>query len=301
MEYKDYYSVLGVDKSATESDIKKAFRKLAVRYHPDKNPGDKKAEEKFKELNEAYEVLKDPAKRKKYDDIGKNWKQYAGRQGDPGHSWSGFQGRQGRSSASDFFSDSGFSDFFESFFGSGFDESRFQSQSARGSDMHAFMDVSLEDVYFGSQRTISINGSKIEMKLRPGLTDGQVLRLRGKGNPGSKGGPSGDLLLTIRLLPHQKFKVSGKDLYMDVYIDVLTAVLGGKIVLSHFNDSVSIKVPAGTDSGKMLRLKGKGLPYYEEANRHGDLFVRIFIKEPQRLSEREKKLYQELKSIQNGT
>ncbi|WP_109698290.1 DnaJ C-terminal domain-containing protein [Chitinophaga deserti] len=304
MEYKDYYKILGVDRKAGADDIKKAYRKLAVKYHPDKNPDDKLAEEKFKELNEAYEVLGDAEKRKKYDEFGENWKYYeqqAGQQSgdfDWGR-WRAQQaGGQSYGGGDEMFGDGGqFSDFFEHLFGGNF-RSRAQqgrSRTRRGGDLHATMDIGIEDVYSGATRQINVNGQKLNLKIKKGTTDGQVLRLKGKGNPGLNGGEAGDLLIEMNLLPGAGYELKGKDVYLEVPVDVYTAVLGGKVQVPVPGSAVQLTIPEGSDSGRLFRLKGKGLPVPEgAAGEPGDFYVRIRITVPQQLTEDEKALFRKL-------
>jgi curved DNA-binding protein len=298
MEYKDYYKILGLDKNAKPDQIRKAFRDLAKKYHPDKNPGDKSAEGKFKQINEAYEVLKDPEKKKRYDELGSNWKSYSdngGRQSD--FDWGRWTSQPGSHARTR--SDGTFSDFFESIFGSGFSSGSGSVRPRRGEDMQARMDVSLEEVIKGGQKLVTINGQAIKLNLKPGIHHDQVLRMKGKGAPGYNGGEQGDLLISINIIKHPVFDVKANDLYTDLYIDVLTAVLGGKVVLNTLEKPVSISIPPGTDSGKTLRLKGAGIPQYGLPDKRGELYVRILVRVPKDLSAKERELYLELKKLQN--
>jgi len=314
MNVKDYYKILGVDKSATAEQIKKAYRKLAVKYHPDKNPNNKTAEEKFKEITEAYEVLEDPEKRKKYDQFGENWKHYeqqGGRAED--FDWSQFRNgggsrqQQYQGNFSDMFGgdeDGGhFSSFFETLFGGqgGGRKSRQSRQyNTRGQDLNATMYVSLADAYTGGTKQVEVNGSRLNIKLKPGLAEGQVVRLKGKGGPGH-GGEAGDLLITIQLTPVPGFELKGKDIYADAAIDVYTAVLGGKANIPILGGSISMKIPEGTDSGKVFRLKGKGMPDYNDPSVTGDLYVKTVVRIPTDLSEKEKELFKQLAELRNGS
>ncbi|HNS12181.1 MAG TPA: J domain-containing protein [Bacteroidia bacterium] len=298
MEYKDYYKILGLSKSASSDEIRKAFRDLAKKHHPDKNPGDKNAEEKFKQINEAYEVLKDPEKRKRYDELGESWRSYSGngrRASD--FDWSQWTSHsQGRTGGGDF------SDFFESIFGGGFGSSGRRSATARpvrGEDIQATMDLGLYEVLKGAERIVTIEGKKIKLSIKPGVQNDQILRMRGKGAPGINGGDFGDLLIRMHIIKHPDFEVRGTDLYTDLYIDVLTAVLGGKVNLKTLDKVVSITIPPGTDSGKTLRLKGAGLPEYAKSEVRGELYVRILLKVPKSLSDEERRLYQQLLELRN--
>ncbi len=310
MEYKDYYKVLGVSKSATQDEIKKAYRKLAIKYHPDKTKGDKAKEEKFKEIAEAYEVLGDPEKRKKYDQLGANWKQYenfnAGG-GGGGFDWSQFTGGGPSGGGTySFEGDAGdFSDFFNAIFGGGFGGGtgraggyRTYSRARKGQDYVSEMSITFDEAYHGTTRIINLDGKKLRIKLKPGTRDGQKIKLAGKGGPGMNGGPAGDLILTIKVLPDPRFKREGDNLYADLPIDVPTAVLGGKTpVNTPDGKTVMLNIPAGTSCGKKLRLKGKGMPVYEHPGHYGDLYVTTKIVVPEKLTEKQKKLYEELKKL----
>jgi len=300
MEYKDYYKILGVSKNASQEEIKKAFRKLAVKYHPDKNPGDKSAEAKFKEINEANEVLSDPVKRKQYDELGSNWKQY--QRGD-GFDWNKY--RQHHTDFDDsFFSNfgnSGFSDFFEAFFGRGFNQGRTRNRSGhikyKGQDIHAELSVSLEEAFKGSEKIFEINGQKIKLKIRKGIRDGQVLKLTGKGYPGQNGGSPGDLLITVKVTAHPRFKRIDDDLYMDLPVDLYTAILGGNTEIDTFRGKVKLNIPAGTQNGKTFRLPSMGMPVYNHDNKYGDLYVKTEIIIPANLSGDEINLFKRLAEI----
>lgn len=305
MEVKDYYKILGVDKSATADQLKKAYRKLAVKYHPDKNQGNKAAEEKFKELNEAYEVLSDPEKRRKYDQFGENWQRYEQRGGKAeDFDWSQWRpsgsGRaQSYGNMEDMFGgEEHFSDFFEQMFGQSF--GRRQQQPGRGKDMQAVMEVSLEDAYNGGTRQVEVNGERLNIKLKPGLYQGQVIRLKGKGSPGRKGGTHGDLLISIQLTPHPHYELKGNDIHSKVPVDLYTAVLGGKITVPTPGTPVNMTLPAGTDSGKVFRLKGKGMPVYNDSAKQGDLYLEVIVHIPTGLNEEEKELFRRLAEIRHS-
>jgi len=293
MEVKDYYRILGVDKSATQDQIKSAYRKLAMKYHPDKTKGDPKSEEKFKEVNEAYEVLKDPEKKKKYDRFGENWKYYeqSGQQGD--FDWSQFTGGSGSNysySTGDFDS-SGFSDFFENLFG-GRRRSGFSGQGRtfafKGQDIEAVLAISLEDAYLGTPKTFLFEGQSIKLNIKPGIKDGQVLKLSGKGRAGINGGANGDLFVTIRVEPDSRFERRGDNLYTDLNIDMFTAILGGKVSLKIFKKTVSLNIKPDTQSGKSLKIPGQGMPLYGNPGKYGDLYVKVQIKIPENLFSRPK-------------
>lgn len=309
MEFKDYYALLGIRKNASTEEIRKAYRRLATKYHPDKNPGDKTAENKFKEINEAKEVLTDPKKRKLYDQFGKDWKHYqaAGAKGD--FDWSKYARPSGgktytyQSDAGDFgdlFGSSGFSDFFETLFG-GRTASYQQNRSSRikGQDRNADITISLEEAYHGTKRRISLNGQTINLNIKPGIQDGQRLRLGGKGSPGRGGGATGDLFLTIKTAHHSRFQRQGNDLYITVQVDLYTAILGGKVEVSTLNDNIKIDIPKETKNGKTLRLKGMGMPLYNHPGQYGDLYVKISVTIPDNLSKKERDLFQQLRELRN--
>lgn len=295
MDYKDYYKVLGVKKDASTDEIKKAYRKLAVKYHPDKNPGDKVAEEKFKEANEANEILGNADKRKKYDEMGENWQQYANNPY--------AQGRPGRQSygTEDFYGDgSQFSSFFESIFGGGggFGGSRRKStRPNRGQDAEASIELTLEESFNGTTRQVTLDGAKLNLKFKPGTAEGQILRLKGKGNPGYNGGENGDLHITVHIARHPRFELKGNDLYFDQPLDLYTAVLGGKATVQSIDKAVSMNIPAGTDSHKTLRLKGMGMPVFNKPEERGDAYVRMVLTTPKHLSDEEKELFTKLAEL----
>ena len=307
MEYKDYYSILGVSKNANQEDIKKAYRKLAVKYHPDKNQGDKKAEDRFKEISEAYEVLKDPEKRKKYDQLGANWKQYE----NAGTGQEGFRdfragsGTRGRTyhfggDINDFFGGEGeFSDFFNTFFGGmGQDFSGFGQQPVfKGRDLRAEMEISLDQAYHGASGILNVNGSKLRINIKPGAYDGQELRIKGKGAPGTRGRQSGDIYIKIRVRPDITYTRSGNDLIKEIPVDLYSVVLGGRIQTDTFAGKVSVPVPKGTQNGSLLRLRGKGMPVYGKDNVYGDLLIRLKVIIPDNLTAEETDLFNKLKEI----
>ncbi len=294
MDYKDYYKVLGVDKKASQEEIKKTYRKLAVKFHPDKNPGDKKAEEKFKEINEAYDVIGDPEKRKKYDDLGENWQQYQQR-GAPNNYNQQYYNPQG---GAHFGGEGGFSDFFESFFGggsSGFGGSRQRStRKVKGEDHQAETTITLEEAFHGTTRQINLSTQKLNLKLKPGIADGQILRMKEKGAPGINGGPDGDLFITIHIQKHHLYERKGDDLYFDQPLDVYTAILGGKLSVQAIDKPLNINIPAGTDSGKTFRLKGMGMPHEKDATQRGDSYVRVMITVPKHLSPEDRQVLERL-------
>ncbi len=302
MEYKDYYKILGVDKKASQDDIKKTYRKLAVKYHPDKNPGDKKSEEKFKEINEAYDVLGDADKRKKYDELGANWQAYekGGFPNDFNNRNTGRGSRQqGRSQQFHPGDESDFSDFFESFFGQqgGFSSARGGRRGGmqmKGEDYQAETTITLEEAFNGTTRQLNLPDQKLNLKLKPGIEDGQVLRMKEKGGTGMNGGPNGDLFITVHIEKHPRFERKGNDLYFDEPLDAITAILGGKIPVQGIDKAVNITIPAGTDSDKVFRLKGMGMPDNKTPANRGDGYVRVYITVPKNLSAQDKELLEKI-------
>lgn len=305
MEYRDYYKILEVDKKATQDDIKKQYRKLARKYHPDKNPGDSVSEDKFKELQEAYEVLKDPEKRSKYDTLGSNWKQYqhAGADGFDFSQWANSgNGRQYRSSDDIFGGVGGFSDFFQSFFaggqqhGRGFGGGRRSAgfRHMKGQNYEADIRLNLTDAFHGTSTLLNVDNRKIKINLKPGVKDGQTLRVKGKGAPSPGGGEPGDILLKINVINNTGFKLEENNLHLTVNIDLYTAILGGKISVNTMDQPISISIPPETSNGKVLRLKGKGMPVYGKTNEYGDLYLKINVTLPKQLSDEEVKLFEKL-------
>src|SRR6266446_415223 len=318
VQFRDYYETLGVPKTATEDEIRTAFRKLARKYHPDVAKDKKAAEEKFKQINEAYEVLSDPEKRKKYDQLGAGWNQPGGFQPPPG--WGaqqpggGFQQWQwggGENGGVEFeFGGTGFSDFFEAFFGGGRGRSAFggfggrQATAERGADVEADIMVTLEEALHGSTRTVSLRragSNKVEsyqVKIPRGVHEGQRIRLAGQGEAGVRGGKSGDLFLRVRLAKHPDFSVEGSDLIYEVKIELWQAVLGDELQVSTLEGSARLKLPAGTQAGQRFRLRGHGLP--TAAGTRGDLFVVPQIQIPKKLTEREREIWSELAKLHGG-
>ncbi len=316
MEYKDYYKILGVDRDASEKDIKRAYRRLARRFHPDVNPGDKQAEEKFKEINEAHEALSDPEKRAKYDQLGASWQQWQRMGHDPGQfDWSRwFTGAPGgvhvewSGDLGDLFGGAGagtFSDFFRAIFGGtgGAEHTRTAEDlfrrtagrhTVRGQDMEASVDVTLEEAFHGTTRVLERDGRRIRVKIPPGARSGSKVRVAGKGSLGYGGESPGDLYLNITVKPHPVFQREGDDIRCDVNLDLYTAVLGGQVRISTLNGDVSLRVPAGTNSGKTFRLRGKGMPNPRNPKQRGDLLATVQIQVPQRLSAHERELFKEL-------
>jgi len=315
MDFKDYYKILGVEKSATKDDISKAFRKLALKYHPDKNPNDKAAEEKFKEITEAHEVLSDSEKRAKYDKLGANWKQYQSSGGGFEDFFSQFGGgrRSGGGTTFEYSGDfgdifggsGGFSDFFESMFGQrggrGSESFRGQRRAEKGQDFEATLYVSLEEAYKGTSKDVLINGKKLRIKINPGTKDGDKLRLKEQGGASRTGHGSGDLYLIIKIAKHPFYEFDGDDLYYDLVIDLYTAVLGGKQQVKLINGkTINLNIPKGTDSGSLFRIGKFGLKKSGVGDERGELYVRVKVETPKDLSKKELSLFEELAKLKRG-
>lgn len=292
MAFIDYYKVLGVDKKATTEEIKKAYRKLARKYHPDLNPDDNDAKLKFQQLNEAQEVLTDPEKRKQYDKYGENWKhgeQYEAQQrqqqsyGSGNADWQDYSGN---------FDSGQFSDFFESLFGSRRGGGR--QAMFRGQDYNAELQLSLREAYTTHQHTFMVNGKSVRITIHAGVAHGQKIKLKGYGGPGTNGGPAGDLYITFSIADDPVFRREGDNLYTTFDLDLYTAVLGGEVSLPTMDGLVKLKIKPETQNGTKVRLKGKGFPVYKKEGQKGDLYVTFNIKIPTNLSEKEKELFREL-------
>lgn len=305
MAFIDYYSILGVSKTATNDDIKKAYRKLARKYHPDINKDNEDAKLKFQQINEANEVLSDPEKRKKYDEYGENWKhaeeyekarqQQAQNGGFADYSdFGGFGGGFGGGSYSFSGDDGEFSDFFESLFGGSRSSGRRRTSGFRGQDYTSELHLSLRDVYETHKRTITINGKNLRITIPAGVADGQVIKLAGQGGKGSNGGPDGDLYITFIISEDAKFKRVGDDLYTTADLNLYTAVLGGEETVETFTGKVKLKIAAGTQNNTKVRLKGKGFPVYKKDGKFGDLIITYAVKIPTNLSQEQKELFEKL-------
>ncbi len=292
MDFIDYYKILGIDKKATEEDIKKAYRKLARKLHPDLNPTDKEAHRKFQQVNEANEVLSDPEKRKKYDQYGKDWQhadQFA-QQRQSQQRPAGFGGGQQFSDDND----GDFSNFFESMFGG---SGRSRQTKFRGQDYNAELKLSLMEAMETHQQTLTINGKNVRITIPAGVENGQMIKLRGYGAPGVNGGPAGDLLITFSIAPHPVFKRDGNDLFTTASIDLYTALLGGETTIETLKGKVKMKVNPETLYGSKIRLKGKGFPVYKKEGETGDLYVTYEVKLPTKLSEKQIELFIELRKL----
>jgi DnaJ-class molecular chaperone len=322
MEFKDYYATLGVSKTASEKELKQAFRKLARKFHPDVNPGDKTAEARFKEINEAYEVLGDPTTRKKYDELGANWRMYeqagAGGGPQPGGGWQPHPGGGGAGGSrggfrtmtpeemESMFGDANpFSDFFNTFFGGGFggggeSPRAGRSRTRQGRDVEHEIELSLEDAHHGTMRRLSMQQPdgqtrNVDVRIPAGVTDGSRVRVAGEGEQGSGGGAGGDLFLRVRLLPHPLFERKGRDLYAKVAVPVTTAVLGGEANVETIGGKPArLRIPAFTQNGQVFRLKGYGMPTTGKTDQHGDLYARVEVQLPTELTAEERAHYEAL-------
>jgi curved DNA-binding protein len=328
MDFKDYYATLGVPKTASEKELKQAYRKLARKHHPDVNAGDKGAETRFKEVNEAYEVLGDPAKRKKYDELGANWRQYEqagagagpGFGGQPGGAWNvnmggqpgGFRTMTPEEMHEMFGDGDPFSDFFHTFFGGSAGPDRSgrgrggRSRGRKGRDVEQEIELGLEEAYHGSTRRFSLafdgHERNVDVRIPAGIGDGSRVRVGGEGEQGSGGAESGDLYLRIRLTPHPSFERKGRDLYARVSIPLITAVLGGEAeVRTLGGKSLRLKVPPTTQQGQIFRLKGQGMPVVGKPDEHGDLYATADVQLPRQLTPEQRAHFEELQKLEKAT
>ncbi len=296
MEFIDYYNILGVDKNASEEDIKKAYRKLARKHHPDLNPNDKEANKKFQQVNEANEVLSDPEKRKKYDQYGKDWQhaeqfeqatqqRYQQTQGDNGYHFSGD------------FNDSDFSDFFSSMFGQHSSTDERRQTKFRGNDYNAELHLHLKDAYTTHQQTLTVNGKNVRITIPAGVENGQKIKLNGYGSPGINGGPNGDLYITFVIAEDKRYHRKGNDIYINEDIDLYTAILGVEKIVDTLSGAVKISVKPEMQNGSSIRLKGKGFPVYKKEKEFGDLYVKWNVKLPTHLSDEQKELFKKLSTM----
>ncbi len=317
MEYKDYYQTLGVDRNATEKEIKRAFRRLARQHHPDVNPSDPQSEERFKEINEAYEVLSDSEKRRKYDQLGADWQRWQRTGGQPGDfDWTrwtsarpgeGVHVRYGTpEDLQDLFgSASPFSDFFSQIFGGmegvptggGF---RYQARPQRGQDFEQRIEITLQEAYHGTTRVLQKDSQRLEVKIPAGARTGTRVRMRGEGSAGIGGGAAGDLYLRVTVLPDPRFERKGDDLHTTVNVDLYTMILGGEVRVPTMTREVVLSIPAGTENGRTFRLRGKGMPRLRQPEQHGDLYASVQVQLPVQLTAREMELFDELRQIKES-
>lgn len=295
MEYIDYYKVLGLKKDATLDDIKKAYRKLARKHHPDLNPNNEEANKKFQQINEANEVLSDPEKRKKYDKYGKDW-QHADQldaQEQQRRQYQSQGGGYGGGGYSSSFGGEDFSDFFSSMFGGGGGRSG-RNSPFKGQDYNADLQLNLLDAYTTHKQTLTVNGKQVRITIPAGVENGQKIKLPGYGAPGVNNGPPGDLYIKFNIADHPRFKRKGNDIYIQEEIDLYTAILGGEKIVETLNGKVKLKIPEGTQPDTNLRLKGKGFPVYKKENQFGDLYIKWQVKLPTSLNQEQKELFEKL-------
>jgi curved DNA-binding protein len=323
MDYKDYYKILGVDKNATEKEIKSTFRKLARKHHPDVNPDNPQAEARFKEVNEAYEVLGDADKRKKYDQLGSDWHRWQQTGGRPGdfdwNQWMGGAGAPGGQRVhvrygggaegfEDMFSGGGssFSDFFTSIFGEtgtggqrggGFEFNPRMQQTAAGRDIEQTVEISLTEAYLGATRTFAVDGGQLKTKIPAGAKTGTKVRFKGKGHSSMGRGQPGDLYLRIKVAPDPRFERKNDDLHATVPVDLYTAVLGGQARIPTLSGDVKLKIPAGSQNGQTFRLRGKGMPILGKSDKFGDLYARLDVKLPDKLTPKQRELFEQLQKL----
>lgn len=293
MAFTDYYKILGISKKATEAEIKKAYRKLARKYHPDLNPNDKVAEKKFKEINEAHEVLSDPKNRKQYDEYGEHW-QHAEEYEKAKQQQSYQRSSQGSSQG---YTQEDFSDIFGSMFGGRSQRTHGRQIKFRGQDFNAELQLDLKDVFTTHKRTLTVNGKNIRITIPAGIENGQTIKIKGHGGSGVNGGPNGDLYIQFSITNHTKFKRDKDNLHITVDLDLYKALLGGEIMIDTFNGKVKLNIKPETQNGTKVKLKGKGFPKYKKEGQFGDLYVTYQIKLPEKLSNKEKALIQELQKL----
>ncbi|MBC7641385.1 MAG: J domain-containing protein [Flavobacterium sp.] len=294
MDYKDYYKILEIDKKASPAEVKKSFRTLAKKNHPDKNLGDKKAEERFKLVNEANEVLGNPEKRKQYDDLGENWQQNQQTQRQQRNTKQQYQ--QGNQSFGGG-NQEDFSDFFEQFFAQQRGGNPQQNQERKGGNYETEMEISLEEAFSGTSRIIQLDNEKLRVTTKPGAYTDQQLRIKNKGAKGSSDAYRGDLFVRIKVADNSKFIRKGADLYFNASINLYDAILGKDVVIETLSGKLKIKIAPGTQNGKTIRLKGKGMPVYEKIDTFGDFYIVIQIQIPEKLNDKQKSLFEELQAI----
>lgn len=292
MDFIDYYKILEVDKGADSQTIKKAYRKLARKFHPDLNPNDKDAKQKFQQINEANEVLSDPEKRKKFDQYGKDWK-HADEFENANRQQQQYAYSRGQQNSEPQF-DGDFSDFFASMFGGNASTGRSRQVKYRGEDFNAELQLNLIDAYTSHKQTLTVNGKQIRITIPAGIENGQTIKISGHGSPGKNGGPAGDLYITFSIVNHPRFKRVGNDLFSMVDVDMFTAILGGELTFETLSGKVKLNVKPETQNGTKVKLKGKGFPVYKHEGQFGDLFVTYNIKIPTGLTEKQKELLKDL-------
>jgi len=305
MEYKDYYKALGVEKGVGKEELKKQYRKLARKYHPDVNTADKDAGLRFGEISEAYDVLSDDEKRRKYDEFGADWEQHqkegqaenfdwskyataGGREGGGAQDWEGLFGK-----------DAGSSEFFRTIFGQAYGGGAGARFARKGRDLRAELPISLEEAYYGGAKVLDLGKRNIRLKLKPGIWDGQTIQIAGKGADGVGGAESGDLYITFNIQPHPDYRLDGRDLHKEMSLSIYSALLGAAFEVETISGKFELKIPPETKNGTVFRLKGKGFPVYGESGNHGDLFLKVSLRLPEKPTAKEKKLFRELAALRN--
>lgn len=297
MAFIDYYKILEIDKSANEADIKKAYRKLARKYHPDVNPNNESAKSKFQEINEAHEVLSDPEKRKKYDKYGKDWKHADEFEKQRQYQQQSHQRQSyGQGFSGDFGGDD-YSSFFESMFGNRGGQGRRSTSSFKGQDYSTELRLNLLDVIVSQKQTLNVNGKKIRLTIPAGVENGQTIKIKGHGAEGINNGPRGDLYISFIIENNTPFKREGSNLYLQQEIDLITAVLGGEVLIDTLTGKVKLTVKPETQNGTKVKLKGKGMPVYKSENQFGDLIITYNVKIPTNLTEKQKELFREIAKL----
>ncbi|MEO7529960.1 MAG: J domain-containing protein [Sediminibacterium sp.] len=295
MAFIDYYEILGINKKATEDDIKKAYRKLARKLHPDLNPNDKEANKKFQQINEANEVLSDPEKRKKYDQYGENWQH--GEEYEKVRQSQGRQANAGGQSFSGDFDGTDFSDFFGSMFGGASGGGRNSQVKFKGQDYNSELQLSLQNAYTTHSQTLAVNEKNVRITIPAGIENGQTIKLKGYGGKGKNGGPDGDLFITFNIANDARYKRSGNDLHITENIDLYTAILGGEVTIDTMDGKIKLKVKPETQNGNKTRVKGKGFPVYKKDGEFGDLFITYQVQTPTNLTEQQKELFAQLAAL----
>ena len=295
MKYINYYKILGLKKTASNSEIKKAYRKMARKYHPDLNPNDKNAEKKFKEINEANEVLSNPENRKKYDKYGKDWEHAdAFEKAKQQHA---YQNSRGNQNTYENFSEEDFSDFFSSMFGGRGQATYQRSTKFKGQDYHTELKLNLSDILEPHKQTLTVNGKNIRLTIPAGVENGQTIKIKGHGQKVDNNGGNGDLYLKFNIINNTQFKRDKQNLHLTIAIDLYKAVLGGEIFIETLNGKVKLNVKPETQNGTLVKLKGKGLPIYKQQGKFGDLYITYTIKTPTKLSTKEKELFTQLAKL----
>ncbi len=310
MEYEDYYKILGLNKNATKEEIRKQYRNFAKKYHPDVNPNESEAHKKFAKINEAHDVLSDDEKRKKYDALGSEYQKYKNTGSQNDFDWSKYTGNKDNNTytyysddINDLFGKGEFSDFFKNLFGGGGIYEGFSSKdkkySFKGGDYQTELTLSMEEAYSGCTKIINIAGKNLRIKFDEGVKDTQIIRLNSKGAPGINGGANGDLYIKINTALHPNYKKIGNDIFMDLSVNIYKAILGGEVEVKTLSEKINLKIKPESQNGTTFRIKGKGFPVYGNKGQYGDFYIKINLKIPEKITEKEKIIFQELSSMRN--